>query len=175
MDTGKTYLFSAKDPAGPWQRTEFNQYLHDPSLLFDDGRAYIIYGRTDIMIKELTSDYKAINPSGLNKVIIASGKEGMEGTHAYKINGKYYITAIWWESGNIRRQYVYRSDQIDRPYQGRLALSDTMGYKKSGVAQGGLVDTPDGKWYAMLFQDRDAVGRVPVLVPVLGRRLACSW
>ena len=41
-----------------------------------------------------------------------------------------------------------------------------MGYKKSGVAQGGLVDTPDGKWYAMLFQDRDAVGRVPVLVPV---------
>jgi arabinoxylan arabinofuranohydrolase len=166
LDTGKTYLFSAKDPAGPWQRTEFNQYLHDPSLLFDDGRAYIIYGRTDIMIKELTSDYKAINPSGLNKVIIASGKEGMEGTHAYKINGKYYITAIWWESGNIRRQYVYRSDQIDGPYQGRLALSDTMGYKKSGVAQGGLVDTPDGKWYAMLFQDRDAVGRVPVLVPV---------
>lgn len=167
LDTGKTYLFSAKDPTGPWERTEFHEYLHDPSLLFDDdGKAYIIYGRTNIMIKELTPDYKAINPSGLNKVIIASNKEGMEGSHAYKINGKYYITTIWWESGNIRRQYVYRADRIDGPYEGRLVLSDTMGYKRNGVAQGGLVDTPDGKWYAMLFQDHDAVGRVPVLVPV---------
>ncbi|WP_414481214.1 family 43 glycosylhydrolase [Caldicoprobacter sp.] len=167
LDTGKTYLFSAEDPRGPWERTEFHEYLHDPSLLFDDdGKAYIIYGRTNIMIKELTPDYKAINPSGLNKVIIASNQEGMEGSHAYKINGKYYITTIWWESGNIRRQYVYRADQIDGPYEGRLVLSDTMGYKRNGVAQGGLVDTPDGKWYAMLFQDRDAVGRVPVLVPV---------
>ncbi|AGC67716.1 arabinoxylan arabinofuranohydrolase XynD [Thermoclostridium stercorarium subsp. stercorarium DSM 8532] len=167
LDTGKTYLFSADNPKGPWERTEFREYFHDPSLLFDDdGKAYIIYGRTNIMIKELTSDYKAVSPSGLNKVIIASGQEGMEGSHAYKINGKYYITTIWWENGNIRRQYVYRADQIDGPYEGRLVLSDTMGYKEHGVAQGGLVDTPDGKWYAMLFQDHDAVGRVPVLVPV---------
>ena len=35
-----------------------------------------------------------------------------------------------------------------------------------GVAQGGIVDTPDHKWYAVLFQDRGAVGRIPVLVPV---------
>lgn len=167
LDTGKTYLFSAEDPKGPWERTEFHEYLHDPSLLFDDdGKAYIIYGRTNIMIKELTSDYKAINPAGLNKVIIPSDQEGMEGSHAYKINGKYYIATIWWESGNIRRQYVYRADKIDGPYEGRLVLSDTMGYKRHGVAQGGLVDTPDGKWYAMLFQDHDAVGRIPVLVPV---------
>lgn len=41
-----------------------------------------------------------------------------------------------------------------------------MGYKNNGVAQGGLIDTPDGKWFSMLFQDHDAVGRVPVLVPV---------
>lgn len=167
LDTGKTYLFSAEDPKGPWERTEFHEYLHDPSLLFDDnGKAYIIYGRTNIMIKELTHDYKAINPEGLNKVIIESNQEGMEGSHAYKINGKYYIATIWWEKGNIRRQYVYRADRIDGSYEGCLVLSDTMGYKRHGVAQGGLVDTPDGKWYAMLFQDHDAVGRVPVLVPV---------
>jgi len=167
LDTGKTYLFSAEDPAGPWERTVLGGYMHDPALLFDDdGRAYVIYGAGDIAIRELAPDYKGLNPTGLNKVILKSGKPGMEGAHAYKINGKYYLTFIWWEKGQIRRQYVYRSDRIDGPYEGRLALSDTMGYKQSGVAQGGLVDTPDGKWYAMLFQDRDAVGRVPVLVPV---------
>ena len=167
LDSGKTYLFSTEDPSGDWERTEFNEYLHDPALFFDDdGKAYIIYGVEDFSIKELTADYKAINPNGLNQVILTSGQPGMEGAHVYKINGKYYITAIWWEQGQIRRQYIYRSDQINGPYEGRLALSDTMGYKQNGVAQGGLVDTPDGSWYAMLFQDHDAVGRVPVLVPV---------
>lgn len=68
--------------------------------------------------------------------------------------------------GGIREECVYRADKIDGPYEGRVVLSDTLGYKNNGVAQGGLIDTPDGKWYAMLFQDHDAVGRVPVLVPV---------
>jgi beta-xylosidase len=35
-----------------------------------------------------------------------------------------------------------------------------------GVAQGSLIDTPDGKWFAYLFQDSGAVGRIPYLVPV---------
>ena len=167
LDTGKTYLFSSTDPSGRWKRTEFPMYMHDPSLLFDDdGRAYIIHGRTDLSIAELSADYKTIKPDGLNQTVITSGKEGMEGAHAYKIDGRYYIAAIWWEEGQIRRQYVYRADRIDGPYEGKLVLSDTMGYKNNGVAQGGLVDTPDGDWYAMLFQDHDAVGRVPVLVPV---------
>lgn len=37
---------------------------------------------------------------------------------------------------------------------------------KSGVAQGGIVDTPEGDWYSIMFQDHGAVGRIPVLVPV---------
>jgi beta-xylosidase len=41
-----------------------------------------------------------------------------------------------------------------------------MGYRNNGVAQGGIVDTPTGQWYAVLFQDRDAVGRVPCVLPM---------
>ena len=37
---------------------------------------------------------------------------------------------------------------------------------EAGVAQGGVVETKDGKWYSYLFQDHGSVGRVPVLVPV---------
>jgi beta-xylosidase len=40
-----------------------------------------------------------------------------------------------------------------------------MGFFNQGVAQGGIVDTPDGRWFAMLFQDHGACGRMPVLVP----------
>ena len=35
-----------------------------------------------------------------------------------------------------------------------------------GVAQGGLIDMPDGTWYSYLFRDYGAVGRIPYLVPV---------
>jgi len=35
-----------------------------------------------------------------------------------------------------------------------------------GVAHGGLIDTPRGDWYAYLFRDFGAVGRIPYLVPV---------
>ncbi|MGZ5255310.1 MAG: beta-xylosidase family glycoside hydrolase, partial [Flavitalea sp.] len=35
-----------------------------------------------------------------------------------------------------------------------------------GVTQGGLIDMPDGKWYAYLFRDFGSVGRTPYLVPV---------
>ena len=38
--------------------------------------------------------------------------------------------------------------------------------RMQGVAQGGLIDTPAGDWYALLFQDHGAVGRTPFLVPV---------
>ena len=35
-----------------------------------------------------------------------------------------------------------------------------------GVAQGGLIDTPEGRWFAYLFRDFGGVGRIPYLVPV---------
>ena len=41
-----------------------------------------------------------------------------------------------------------------------------MALQDLGVAQGGLIDTPDGRWVAYLFRDNGGVGRIPYLVPV---------
>jgi beta-xylosidase len=60
----------------------------------------------------------------------------------------------------MRTVIVHRADKITGPYEGRVALQD------KGVAQGGLIDTPGGDWYAYLFRDSGAVGRIPYLVPV---------
>ena len=59
----------------------------------------------------------------------------------------------------MRTVIVHRADKITGPYEGRVALQD------KGVAQGGLIDTPQGDWYAYLFRDSGAVGRIPYLVP----------
>ncbi|MBO9657841.1 MAG: glycoside hydrolase, partial [Chitinophagaceae bacterium] len=55
---------------------------------------------------------------------------------------------------------VHRADKITGPYEGKVVLQD------KGVAQGGLISTPKGDWYAYLFRDFGAVGRIPYWVPV---------
>jgi beta-xylosidase len=59
----KTQLFTATNPAGPWQHTELKHSFHDLSVLFDDdGKVYVVWGYEDIYIAQLTADLKDIVP-----------------------------------------------------------------------------------------------------------------
>lgn len=168
--TGKTHIYTTDDiETGPWHETSFSPSLHDHSLFFDDdGRTYMIYGGGDVRLVELNDDLSGIKLGGLNQVIIpnaslvAGPPVGLpaEGGHMRKIDGKYYHSMITWPRGGMRTQLVFRSDKLTGPYEGRVAL------QYEGIAQGGLIDTPQGDWYALLFQDHGAVGRIPFLVPV---------
>jgi beta-xylosidase len=168
--TGKTHVYTTKDiEKGPWKEASFRPALHDHSLFFDDeGRVYMIHGAGNIRLTELTADVSGIKPGGVDQVIITNASRvagpnvGLpaEGSQMRKINGKYYLSNITWPRGGMRTQLIHRSDKLTGPYEGRVALSD------AGVAQGGLIDTPQGDWYALLFQDHGAVGRTPFLVPV---------
>lgn len=160
LTSGRTYVYRTTNlETGPWQRSVLNGLFHDPSLLFDDdGRAYLTYGSNDIRLIELTADATAIKTGGVNQVIIpnagaiaGSGGLAAEGSHVHKIDGRYYVFLISWPSGGVRTELVYRSSTLTGAYEGRVALSN------SGIAQGGVVDTPDGRWYAMLFRDRASV------------------
>lgn len=77
----------------------------------------------------------------------------------------YYIFNIRWTSRRI--EACYRSSSLTGTWESKIVLDSTLSGASGGVAQGGIVSTPDGTWYAMLFQDHGAVGRVPVLVPVI--------
>ncbi len=167
--TNKTYIYKTRDiERGSWTVSVLNGVYHDGSLFFENGRAFLAYGIDDIKIIELTADASAIKPGGLNQTIIAkasavAGTEFIvrpEGTHLQKINGRYYVSLITWPSGKSRTQLIFRSNNLTGPYEGRIALQD------QGIAQGGLIDTPTGNWYAFLFRDAGAVGRIPYLVPV---------
>ena len=58
------------------------------------------------------------------------------------------------------------SDSLQGEFTGGDVFDDDNGYCYQGIAQGGIVDTPEGNWFSILFQDYGAVGRIPVLVPV---------
>lgn len=170
-DTGKTYLYTASDIEGPWKESTIEGFYHDCSLLFDeDDKVYIAYGNKYIHLLELKSDLSGPKENGLNRVVVRDeGHPGLgyEGTHFYKINGKYYLFFIHSLRNEWKRvEACFVADSLEGEFAGGDVLNDDMGYCNQGVAQGGIVDTPDGKWFAVLFQDRGAVGRIPVLLPV---------
>lgn len=171
-DTHTTYLYRAQDIQGPWKKSTIEGFYHDCSLLFDeeDDRVYLAYGNTEIHIQELESDLSGPKKEGLHRIAVVDEQRpclGYEGTHFYKIGGKYYLFFIHSLKERWRRvEACFVADSIDGEFRGGDVLNDDRGYCAQGVAQGGIVDTPDGRWYAVLFQDSGAVGRIPVLLPI---------
>jgi beta-xylosidase len=171
--SGRTHIYTTKDiEKGNWKASSFSPSLHDHTLFFDDdGRVYMIYGGGKLTLTELLPDLSGIKPGGIKKVIIENanllfgenelGGLNGEGSQLLKVNGKYYLLNIASPKSRWSRSVlIHRADKITGPYEGRVGLED------KGVAQGCLIDTPDGKWYAMLFQDNGSVGRSPWLIPV---------
>jgi beta-xylosidase len=169
--SGKTHIYTTKNiEKGPWKAISFRPALHDHSLFFDDdGKAYMIYGNKKLTLVELNEDLSGVKEGGVNQVIIENtsqpsetvGVSGLgEGSQLFKVNGKYYLFNITWPRGGMRTVVIHRSDKLTGPWEGRVALQDL------GVAQGGLIDMPNGTWYAYLFRDFGSVGRIPYLVPV---------
>lgn len=166
-----THLYVAEKPQGPWEHSLIKGYYHDCSLLWDEDQPFIVYGNTEIHLTELTPDLSGPKPDGIDKVIIRDDSEnvilGYEGSHFYKINGKYYVTLIHWpKSTKLRTEAVFMSDSIDGEYKGRDVLSQEFELKGQGIAQGGLIQEPGGNWFSIMFRDSGAVGRIPILVPV---------
>lgn len=167
--TGKTYIYTTKNiEKGPWKSVSFSPAYHDCNLFFDDnGHNYLIYGNHKLHIVELndnlTDTKKETDHILIEDATAPSGKPGLgaEGSQLFKVNDKYYLFNITYPSGGPMRTVVlHRADNIMGPYEGKIGLQDL------GVAQGGLIDTPDGRWFSYLFRDYGSVGRIPYLVPV---------
>lgn len=168
--TGQTHIYHTRDiENGPWSEYTINQVYHDMSLYFEeDGRVFMTYGAGDIHIIELNAEVTGIKPGSESQIMIpnASSIAGdrfivpAEGGHLHKIDDMYYMFLIVWPADDMRTQLVYRSESLAGPWEGRIILKDR------GIAQGGLIETPSGDWFAMLFEDHGAVGRIPHLIPV---------
>ena len=168
----RSYIYTADDPAGEWTLVSRLPHFHDASLFFDDdGRVYIFYATGEL--QEIKADFSDIKHDGISQKIFERDEEEyglLEGSQVIKRDGKYYllmISMVWGEPGRVRREVCYRADHITGPYEKKVILeNEFQGY--GGVGQGCIVDSQDGKWYGLIFQDRGGIGRVPILMP-------CTW
>lgn len=171
--TCKTYFYCAEDIEGPWEKYCIDFYFHDGSLFFDeDDRIYLVFGHRDIWIRELLPDFSGLKPGGFARLLLTDEGDAWvphEGAHFYRIHGKYYLFTIRWaKNGTGRRcEYCFYGDTLDGEFKQIKVMDAAFGDGNNGVAQGGLVETNQGEWYSVLFQDKGAVGRVPILVPVV--------
>ena len=182
LTTQKTYVYATPSiEHGPWTRSVLDGYAHDQSLLFDGGDASLVYGGGALDLRRLRREVdgtfawdgpatRLVEDADVDQT---SGL-GAEGAHAYKIGDHYYVFMIQWPTGGIRQEVVWRSTSLTPQsqggtWEGRVVLSQAVpvaGRPGGGVAQGGLVQAPDGQWYAMLFQDEGPLGRCPQLARV---------
>lgn len=167
---GDTYIFSAEKAEGPWTIVSRMRHFHDCSLFFDDdGRVYVIYGTGEMM--ELKPDLSDVIEGTHQQLFQREEDERglLEGSRMIKHNGKYYLLMIShvYAPGKHRREVCYRADNIHGPYEKQVILESEFG-GFSYEAQGTIVDTPDGDWIGIIFQDRGGVGRVLTVMP-------CRW
>jgi beta-xylosidase len=163
----RAYIYSSSDPSSEkWKLVSRTPHFHDASLFFDDDDRPFVFSGT--RVTELKSDLSDILPGGINQDIFKKDAEEtglLEGNQVVKHNGKYYLLMISWPRGKPRRQVCYRADKITGPYEKKMILEDNFaGFPY--VAQGCIIDDVKGNWYGLIFQDRNGVGRVPVLMPV---------
>jgi len=184
-----TQLFTATNPAGPWKRSELRRSLHDLSVLFDDdGKVYVVWGYREIHFAQLDAQLDDFVP-GSERTLFGKDSPMGEGSHFYKINGKYFITSAWF-AGRMRMPCA-RADKPEGPYEVNPALSADedfgmpSGYRlvsdraadfklrvvdsspgRMSLHQGGIVSTPTGEWWGFSMMDDNSVGRLTCLSPV---------
>ena len=173
------FMYTADRPEGPWRLLSRGPYLHDGSLVFDDdGRVYVFHGSGHVT--EMKEDLTGAKPGGLDRQLFERGEETalLEGSAAFKKDGYYYLMMVsCFLPNHPRREVCYRSKSLDGEWEKKVIL-ETEFENWGGVGQGCVVECPDGKWRAMVFQDRGGLGRIPCLMgvtwkdgwPILGNR-----
>ncbi|KAK6542940.1 hypothetical protein TWF694_006878 [Orbilia ellipsospora] len=165
IEFGKTYMYTATNPAGPWsKRSTINTCYYDAGLLVDDDDTmYVAYGNTNISVARLSSD--GLSQAETRVVWNSPSSIGtVEGSRFYKRNGYYYI----FITHPANQQWILKASSPWGPYVERQILSNlSPPVSGAGVPhQGALISTAAGQWYYMAFIDSYPGGRMPVLAPV---------
>ncbi|KAF5648056.1 xylosidase glycosyl hydrolase [Fusarium sp. NRRL 52700] len=166
IEFGKTYVYSASSPTGPWsQIATINKCYYDAGLHFDtDNTPYVAFGRGDLHIAQLSKDMK----TEVKEQVVLSPPSTLtlEGSRLYKKDNNWYIFLTRPATG----QYIAKSTNgVFGTYDLRI-IADNLKLATAPRAgaphQGGLIDTPSGNWYYMSFVDMYPGGRAPALAPI---------
>ncbi|MEO6733397.1 MAG: glycoside hydrolase family 43 protein [Ferruginibacter sp.] len=199
VDNGGNFVITAADPKGPWSQPVWLPEIDgiDPSIFFDENdRTWIVYnsnppenksaydGHRTIRTNEL--DIKQLKIISENKIIVNGGTDitkkpiWIEAPHLLKKDGWYYLICAEGGTGYDHSEVVFRSKSVDGPfvpYEKNPILSQRHldPARKNPITTAGhadMVETPDGKWFAVFLACRPYegdyynIGRETFMAPV---------
>jgi xylan 1,4-beta-xylosidase len=186
VDKGGNFVITAKNPKGPWSNPTWLKNVDgiDPSLFFDEtnGKSFIIYNSVAPENKPLyeghrtirmrSFDYKILKAGDDEKILVNGGTDiskkpiWIEGPHIYKINNWYYLMCAEGGTANDHSEVIFKSKNVEGPFesysnnpiltQRHLDTSRKNPITSTGHAD--LVETTDGKWYAVFLGCRPYEG-----------------
>lgn len=161
------FMTKSSRAEGPWEPLTLVQKIErweDPCPFWDeDGQAYLghsVHGAGPIIVHRMSADGKRLLDSGTT---VYQGPVA-EGTKFYKRNGWYYLCI---PEGGVGQgwQTALRSRSIYGPYERKVVLEQGS-TAVNGPHQGAMVDTPNGQWWFLHFQEKSPLGRVVHLEPM---------
>ncbi len=180
IDHKGNFVVTAKNPAGPWSDPVFLPEVKgiDPSLFFEDNKAYVIYnsdppdnkplysGHRSIKIYEL--DPQKLHVIGEEKMLVNGGVDlskkpvWIEGPHIMKTHGWYYLYAAEGGTSVNHSEVVFRSKSVLGPFvpyehNPILTQRDLPNDRKNPITSAGhaqFVQGPDGQTYAIFLAVR---------------------
>ncbi|MDO4622507.1 MAG: glycoside hydrolase family 43 protein [Eubacteriales bacterium] len=187
------FIVTAEDPAGPWSQPHYLDDVPgiDASLFFDDdGKCYVIGtgnvwdNGTGVMERGIwlaPYDIENFRMAGEPVTIFNSALRGAaspESPHVYHIGDYYYLIIAEGGTEHYHSVAVARSKELFGFYENNPA-NPIMTHRMMGtrakimnVGHADIVDTPDGKWYAVMLASRaiegkyKSLGRETYLCPV---------
>lgn len=170
------FMVKTDDPRGKWDDpvwlVKAKGYI-DPCPLWDsDGKAWLTHGcagsragtKSVLFIAEMAEDGASLKER--SRIIYDGHKTQptIEGTKFYEHDGYYYIFS---PAGGVKTgwQTVLRASDPYGPYEEKVVMAqgDT---DVNGPHQGGWIETQNGEFWFMHFQDIDSYGRVVHLQPM---------
>lgn len=174
------FIVTAADPAGPWSKPHYMTDVPgiDASIFFDhDGQCYVIGtgnvwdNGTGVMERGIwvaKYDIDNFKLAGEPVTIFNSALRGgasPEAPHLYHIGDYYYLIIAEGGTEHYHSVCVARCKELFGFYEnfpGNPAMTHRMMGTFADVLNVGhadLVDTPDGKWYAVMLASRTIEGK----------------
>ncbi len=187
IDCGGNFIITADDPAGPWSDPQWLDFGGiDPSLYFEDGRAWIVYndappgdplyeGHRALWLQELDLATMQMIP---RRTLLVNGGLDLadqpvwaEGPHIYRVDGWYYLLAAEGGTADQHSQTIYRSRTLEGPYEAGplnpiLTQRDLPPERPDRVEATGhadFVQLRDGSWWGVFLATRPFAGQSTLL------------
>lgn len=179
LTSGGNFYVTTADPTGEWSDPIWvNQGGIDPTIFFDEDRAYYITAGNGINLAEIDIQTGKLLTQP-KEIWNGTGGRYPEGPHIYKKDGYYYLMISEGGTEYGHKITISRSRSIFGPYTSNLANpilthinQNAQSNPIQGTGHGDLVQAPNGLWWMVFLAFRPQyglhhlLGRETFLAPV---------